>query len=90
MKEEGNITLNMKKLFNTIYKGERSQSLRDIFRKVYGDDYPEEANHDSFVTTTTLQNFVRYLNVGPGLTFVDLGCGRGGPGMWIARETGAN
>ena len=90
MKEEGNIVLNMKKLFNALYKGEKSQSFRDIFRKIYGDDYPEEADHDSFVTTTTLQNFVRYLNVGPGLTFVDLGCGRGGPGMWIARETGAN
>ncbi len=39
---------------------------------------------------TDLQNIVRYLNIGPGETVIDLDCGRGGPGMWVAREVGAN
>lgn len=29
------------------------------------------------------------LRVGPGQKIADLGCGRGGPGQWIARATGA-
>ena len=90
MSKEENILLNMKKAFDIIYKGKRSESYRDILRKAYGDDYPEELGGDNFVTMTDLQNITRYLNVAPGDTFVDLGCGRGGPGLWITRETGAN
>ena len=30
------------------------------------------------------------LDLRPGQTLVDLGCGRGGPGLWLARETGAS
>jgi ubiquinone/menaquinone biosynthesis C-methylase UbiE len=37
-----------------------------------------------------LQKIIEFLDIGPGKTFIDIGCGRGGPGMWIARETGAN
>lgn len=81
---------NLKNLFDVIFKKERSESFRDIFREVYGDDYPEEANPDSFVTITDLRTIAKNLKIGPGKTFIDLGCGRGGPGLWIARETGAN
>ena len=28
-------------------------------------------------------------DLSPGQTLVDLGCGRGGPGLWLAREAGA-
>jgi len=49
-----------------------------------------KVNHDSAVTMTDLRNIVKIFNVGPGKTFIDVGCGRGGPGLWIARETGAN
>jgi len=76
--KKGNKVLdNRKVLYEQVYKKERSESYRDIFRKVYGDDYPEEINPDSFV-------------IGSEKSFIDLGCGRGGPGLWIARETGAN
>ena len=37
-----------------------------------------------------MRTIAKNLNVGLGKTFIDLGCGRGGPGLWIARETGAN
>lgn len=89
MKEEI-ILENLKNLFDKSFQKERSESYRDIFREVYREDYPEEANPDSFVTITDLQNIAKNLNVGPGKIFIDLGCGRGGPGLWIARETGAN
>jgi len=71
--------------------GERpSKTFLQIFKNAYGDDYPDEAEPHSFVTRIDLARFVGLLAVGPGRTFVDLGCGRGGPGLWLARETGAN
>ncbi len=79
-----------KKEFNFLYGLKNSQSYLDICRKVYGDDFPEEVSPNSFVTMTDLRNIVRYLNVGQGDTFIDVGCGRGGPGLWIAREKDSN
>ena len=89
-KKDEKVLENLKNLFELVFKKEKSESFRDIFREVYGDDYPEEANPDSFVTITDLRTIAKNLNVGRGKTFIDLGCGRGGPGLWIARETGAN
>lgn len=81
---------NMKLAFDELFKYEKSESLKDIWREVFGDEYPEEVDHDSPVTTTDLQNITEYLDIGPDNIFIDLGCGRGGPGMWIARELGTN
>ena len=89
-KKEDKIIDNLRQMFDAVFKSERSQSFLDIFREVYGNDYPEEANPLSFVTNTDIQNIVKNLNVGPGKTIVDLGCGNGGPGLWIAQKTGAN
>lgn len=89
MKEEI-ILKNLKIFFDKVFQKEKSESLRDIYREVHGEDYPEEANPDSYATITDLRTITKNLNVGPGKTFIDLGCGRGGPGLWIARETGAN
>jgi ubiquinone/menaquinone biosynthesis C-methylase UbiE len=60
-----------------------------IKRRVYGDEFPEEVDPRSFVTWTELRRIAGELRVGPGDQFVDLGCGRGGPSLWVARETGA-
>ena len=73
-----------------MFKWEKSESFRNIWREVYGDDYPEEVNHDGAITVTDLRNIIKVFNIGPGEIFIDVGCGRGGPGLWIARETGAN
>ncbi len=89
-KKDEKVLENLKNLFELVFKKEKSESFRDIFREVYGDDYPEEANPDSFVTITDLRTIAKNLNVGRGKTFIDLGCGRGGPGLWIARESRAN
>src|SRR5207247_7327630 len=50
---------------------------------------PEEADPRSFVTLPELERMARELQVGPGQLFVDLGCGHGGPSLWLARATGA-
>ena len=41
----------------------------------------------SFVTTSDLIRFVDALALRAGDTLVDLGCGQGGVGLWIARRT---
>ena len=66
-----------------------SPTSRRARREVYGSDYPEDARPRSFITLLELQRIARDLGVGPGQTIVDLGCGWGGPGLWVARETGA-
>jgi 2-polyprenyl-3-methyl-5-hydroxy-6-metoxy-1,4-benzoquinol methylase len=60
-----------------------------ILTDVYGDDYPVEADPRSYVTLSELHRIAFELRVGPGQSIVDLGCGHGGPGLWVARETGA-
>jgi SAM-dependent methyltransferase len=68
----------------------RSPALRRIWRDAYGLDYPAEAEPFSFVTVTDLRRMAAELAVGPGQVMVDLACGSGGPGLWVARETGAS
>jgi hypothetical protein len=38
----------------------------------------------SFVSAALLGHLARALGLSPGETLVDLGCGRGGPGLWLA------
>lgn len=77
--------------FNAMFAAvPNSPTLRNIWRTAYGADYPEEADPFSFVTHTDLRRISHELKVATGATFADLACGRGGPGLWIARETGAS
>jgi SAM-dependent methyltransferase len=61
-----------------------------VQRAVYGDEYPTEADPYSFTTRSEPARIARELRVGPGHSFADIGCGRGGPGLWVAQETGAD
>lgn len=71
--------------FNNWLRSKNRTIYQSIYRNIYEDEYPEEADPDGYVTLRDLNNFIKYLGVGPGEKIVDLGCGRGGPGMWIAR-----
>jgi SAM-dependent methyltransferase len=44
----------------------------------------------SFVSAGLLRHVAQALALSPGQTLVDLGCGRGGPGLWLAREAGVS
>jgi ubiquinone/menaquinone biosynthesis C-methylase UbiE len=68
---------------------DESPTRQRIRHEVYGDEYPVEADPRSFVILTELRAIARDLGVGPGQTIVDLGCGQGGPSLWVARESGA-
>jgi SAM-dependent methyltransferase len=56
----------------------------------YGGGFPVEFAHISFLTLDELQVMARYLALGEGRVLVDLACGAGGPGLWIAQQTGAS
>lgn len=67
----------------------RSATLRRIWAHASGGDYPKDFGHFSFLTADELARTSAELRVGPDSTLGDLGCGSGGPGLWIVRETGA-
>jgi 2-polyprenyl-3-methyl-5-hydroxy-6-metoxy-1,4-benzoquinol methylase len=68
----------------------RSATWQHVHRTAFGDDYPEDTNSNGFYSRTTLQHLCTALRLTPGRTLADLGCGHGGPGLWVARQTGAN
>ena len=60
-----------------------------IWAEVLGDEYPAELAPHSYTTRSELQVVAAALAVGSGDVHVDIGCGRGGPGLWVAATTGA-
>ena len=68
----------------------KSPTLRSIWREhVTGLDYPEEFAHISFLPLSTLRALLAGLNLSEGQVLADLACGAGGPGLFVAKETGA-
>lgn len=53
-------------------------------------DLPPEVEPFSFVSVGLLGFVARALDLSPGETLVDLACGRGGPGLWLARQADAS
>ena len=49
-------------------------------------DLPPEIEPFSFVSVALLGHVAHALALSPGQTLVDLGCGRGGPGLWLAKS----
>jgi len=76
--------------FDNWFKQRNRALYQSIYRKIFKSEYPEEVDPDGYVTVTDLHNCVKYLNTKPGEKIVDLGCGRGGPGMWVAQALGVN
>jgi len=55
-----------------------------------GGPFPAEFAHISFLTLDELQVMAQYLALREGSVLVDLACGAGGPGLWIAAHSGAS
>jgi SAM-dependent methyltransferase len=68
----------------------RSATLRRIWREhVTGPNYPEAFAHISFLPLAQLRALGEGLDLTADRLLVDLACGAGGPGLWVAKETGA-
>ena len=64
----------------------RSKWVEKIWSEAFGDQYPVGLDHYGFVTKHDLEVFKSWLNLEPGSTLLDIGCGRGGPGLKIAEQ----
>ena len=75
--------------FEQSFTGPASAVRARIWRQVYGPEYPSWADPFSYVSVTELRRFAQELQPARGQRLVDVGCGRGGPGLWVAAVTGA-
>lgn len=75
--------------FEATYNAPASAVEERIWRAVFGDEYPSGIDPYSYLTRSELDRFVRELRLEPGQRLVDLGCGRGGAGLFVAAATGA-
>lgn len=75
--------------FERTFTGPASAVRARIWRQVYGPEYPSWADPFSYVSVTELRRFAHELQPARGQCLVDVGCGRGGPGLWVAAVTGA-
>jgi SAM-dependent methyltransferase len=77
--------------YDAVYAGAaRSPTLARIWRQAAsGDDYPAEFGNISFVTRAELARIADQSGLARGDHLVDLACGAGGPGLWVARQQGA-
>jgi ubiquinone/menaquinone biosynthesis C-methylase UbiE len=76
-------------VFEQTYSGSPSRVAERVWRRVFGAEYPVGVDPFSLVSRSELDRFATEVQVGDGGTLGDLGCGRGGPGLWVAMATGA-
>ena len=61
-----------------------------LFGSVMGDEYPADLAPNSLVTWSVLDEVSETVDLSSGSVLVDLACGAGGLGLWLARESGAD
>jgi len=78
-------------VFERIFTAPMSRVDQRIMREVYGDEYPAEVDPYSYVSRTELRRCAIETSVAAadGGLLVDIGCGRGGPGLWVATQIDA-
>lgn len=59
-------------------------------RHACGADFPVGFDHTSFLTGPEIDAVLEYLRLPPSATLVDVACGAGGPGLWLAQRSGAS
>ena len=68
----------------------RGQTFSRLWRmNAYRGDFPEQFAHIGFLTLPEAQRLRELLQIRPGEALVDLACGAGGPGLWMASQSAA-
>jgi SAM-dependent methyltransferase len=79
-----------REFFDDLFRAyEKSPGVRALMRTALDERLPPEVEPYSFITLHTLETLAKQLRLTADSLLVDLACGRGGPGMWITRATGA-
>jgi ubiquinone/menaquinone biosynthesis C-methylase UbiE len=78
--------------FSAFFRAQaKSLTIQRIFRTANGlTALPDEIVPYSFVTLSDLEKIRASLNVTPGQSLVDVACGNGSFGLWLAGQTGAH
>jgi len=71
-------------LYGTAYGNFAAEALEHVRRDTYGEDFGQS----SWVTADEYRRFFQLLNLGPSSHVLDVGCGSGGPALFLAREVG--
>jgi ubiquinone/menaquinone biosynthesis C-methylase UbiE len=75
--------------FDRIFSSEADvNAFSDVVRQV-DPALPEDIEPFSFLCSHLLEHVLNHLDLHPHQLLADLGCGRGGPGLWLMRRTNA-
>jgi SAM-dependent methyltransferase len=77
-------------VFTSVFEAASSSVEARIWAEVYGDEYPAELKPYSFTTRSELRRIVDGLALSRDDLMIDIGCGRGGPGLWVTAAAGAS
>ena len=64
----------------------RSKIREKIWKAAFGEQYPEGLNHYGYLTNDELSLISDHLIFRQGSKLLDIGCGAGGPGLFIAEQ----
>jgi ubiquinone/menaquinone biosynthesis C-methylase UbiE len=64
----------------------RSKWMEKVWSEAFGDEYPTGLDHYGYVTRHDLAVFAERLDLVAGSALLDIGCGKGGPGLWLAER----
>ena len=76
-------------VFTETFAAPVSTAELEIWRSVLGEEYPDGLDPHSYISRTELARMTDEVRLDAGEVIVDVGCGRGGPGLWVAAHTGA-
>ncbi|GAA3007423.1 class I SAM-dependent methyltransferase [Actinokineospora diospyrosa] len=71
--------------YDILHTSARAPLFHRLFAEAFGSQWVPGVEATSSCTWWLLGNLVSSLRLPPNATLLDLGCGRGGPGLWLAR-----
>jgi SAM-dependent methyltransferase len=74
--------------FNDTFSAPASAVQARVWAQVLGDEHLPGLDAYSYLTASELRRIGEEVRVAPDDLLADLGCGRGGPGLWVAGERG--